>query len=160
MKRPALAAAGVVLAVSALLLAGRLVPPEAEGTTADAAAAAGFQVYHYASEVEGSAFREVFLVHDVSLDFKASTSDLEIRINGAPLGVAWEDPDGLLSLDDRFAFVQEAFDEKQVLTAHYAGRQVMECLFGGGAGISIHPDQWRQMGLPQEVRCLQLTDDQ
>ena len=126
----------------------------------ETAGAATFQVYHYASEVEGNAFREVFLVHAVSPLLRVAAADVELRVNGEPRAVDWEDGDGRLSVADRFSFVQEAFDEKQVLTGHVGGRQVMECRFGGGAGLPISPDEWRDLGMPEQVRCLQLTDDQ
>jgi hypothetical protein len=151
----------VVSALAAAFLVAAAVggEPRPSGGGAAAAPAAGFEVYHFASDVEGYAFREVFLVHEVrGLD--VAVGEVDLRVNGEPLGVAWEDLDGRLSVGDRFSFVQEAFDAKQVLTGHVGGRQAMECLFGGGAGISITPDEWREMGLGDQVRCLQLTDDQ
>lgn len=145
-------ALGLGLLVVLVAAATARPPPEPE--------VPGFRVYHYASEVEGNAFREVFLVHDVHPGLDAAVADVEVRRDGEPLAVAWEDDDGVLTVEDRFWFVQEAFDAKQVLTAHVGGVEVMHCRFGGGAGISIHPDEWRAMGQPEQVRCLQFTDDQ
>lgn len=164
MRRVRGAAVAAALSAAFLLAAavGGAPRPAAGGAGAAASAAAagpGFQVYHFGSDVEGVAFREVFLVHEVR-GLEVAASAVELRINGEPLAAGWEDADGRLSAGDRLSFVQEAFDAKQVLTGHVAGRQVMECLFGGGAGLSITPDEWRAMGLPEQVRCLALEDDQ
>jgi hypothetical protein len=121
---------------------------------APAEAAAGFEVYHFGSHVEGRAFREVFLVHQVDPGFAVPHGVVEVRRNGEPLAVSWEAAGPQVAVGDTFSFVEEAFDEKLVLTAHVAGAQVMACAFGGGAGVSIHPDEWRAMGLGHEVRCL------
>lgn len=152
MRRAGLVRAGALVALLPMLMGSDVTRPEAPPPS--------FHVYHYASDLAGTAFREVFLVHDVSLDPAVPTTALELRRNGEPFTVLWDDADGVLSVEDRFSFVQEAFDEKQVLTAHYGGKQVMECRYGGGAGLPIHPDEWRQMGMPERVRCLELSDDQ
>lgn len=133
---------------------------EVSATDAPEGAASRFEVYHFASLAEGTAFREVFLVHNVGPGFNVPASQIEIRRNGEPLAVTWESAGPTLADDDRFWFVDEAFDTKMVLTAHWAGLEVMECAYGGAAGISIHPDEWRAMGMPEEVRCLQQLDDQ
>ena len=123
-----------------------------------AAAPPGFQVYHYGSHAEGSSFREVFLVHQVDAGFAVPHAQVEVRRNGEPLAVAWQAAGPTVTVGDSFAFVQEAFDQKQVLTARVAGAEVMACAYGGGAGVSIHPDEWRAMGLEEEVRCLLSAD--
>lgn len=142
-----LAAAGAVVVV----LGALLVPSPAAGPTG---AAEGFQVYHYGSQVEGRAFREVFLVHQVDPGFAAPHGEVEVRRNGEPIAVEWVAQGAQVAAGDTFSFVQEAFDQKEMLTAHVGGALVMECAYGGGAGISIHPDEWRAMGLGHEVRCL------
>lgn len=125
-----------------------------------AAPAPGFSVYHYGSIAEGNAFREVFLVTEVTPGPALPVAELEIRRDGTPLAVDWTANGTHVRLDDTFSFVQEAFDQKQVLTAHWRGQKVMECRYGGGAGISMTPAQWAEAGAADEAKCLELTDDQ
>jgi hypothetical protein len=158
---PALLGALVVV----VLVATGLETPQRDAAATDHedpldSASPWFEVYHYDSQVQGRQFREVFLVHALSPGWTVATVEVVIERDGKPLEVVWEDQDGLLGLEDRFWFDAEAFDAKSRLTGVVAGVTVMECRFGGGAGVSIHPDEWRAMGMPEEVRCLQRTDDQ
>jgi len=154
--------AGLLLALLAATswATGGGIRQELPHVDAPAAWAPRFEVFHFGSIAEGTAFREVFLVHSVDPGFAVPASQLEVRRNGQPLAVTWESAGKTLGADDRFWFVDEAFDTKMVLTAHWAGLKVMECAYGGGAGIAIHPDEWRSMGMPEEVRCLKNLDDQ
>jgi hypothetical protein len=122
--------------------------------------APGFKVFHHGSIATGNDFREVFLVTEVSPAAALAVAELEIRRDGVPLAVDWVANGTHLRVEDSFSFVQEAFDQKQVLTAHWRGLQVMECRYGGAAGDRIHPDWYRENGMAEKVRCLQLTDDQ
>lgn len=148
--------------VALALVAATVAGAAAVGSSPNVPAAPvpGFSVYHYGDVPEGNAFREFFLVTEVSPAAGLPVAELEIRRDGTPLAVEWAANGTYLRVDDSFSFVQEAFDEKQVLTAHWRGLQVMECRFGGGAGISIHPDWYRENGREEEIRCLRLTDDQ
>jgi sulfur carrier protein ThiS len=157
--------AAVAAALAAAFLAAAAVglprPGAADGAAPAAASAPqpGFRVYHFASDVEGTAFRETFLVHEVTA-LDVASADVALAVNGKPVDAAWQDADGRLGAGDRLSFVQEAFDQKEVLTGSVGGVQVMECLFGGGAGLSITPEEWRAMGQPEQVDCLHLLDDQ
>lgn len=122
----------------------------------------GIDVFHMTSDIEGTAFREVFVVTGVyNAGYNGfSSRHVDIHVDGNPVVVSWADPDGLVSVNDTFSFVQEAFDQKQILSVHWAGQEIGSCRFGGGAALGLHPDEWLELGMPEQIRCLQLTDDQ
>jgi hypothetical protein len=120
---------------------------------------ARLEVYHFSSEVTGTEFQEVFIVTATRPAAGIAMADVQWLRDGEPLTVTWDQNDGRISVGDRFWFVQEAFDQKQTLTARLAGRQILECRYGGGAGLPVLPSEWIAMGQPEQIRCLQQGDD-
>lgn len=120
----------------------------------------GFALYHLDSRRGGIDFIEVFLVESVTPAWAVGEQDVEIRMDGEPFNVTWQQPDGALQRNDTFTFEMEAFDIQHILTAHWGGHQVMACRFGGGAGNhNIHPDDMRALDNGHLVRCLDEIDD-
>jgi hypothetical protein len=155
-------AAAVALLLGTVAAAASLpeTPAPAVDPSAPAGPVPGFRAFHYRSDLAAPerGFREVFLVESVDPGFAVRTADVEVREDGKVRSVSWEDADGWLGAGDRLSFVEEPTDQLHVLTAHVAGAQVMECRFGGGAGMGFTPDEWRAMGQPEQVRCLPPLD--
>jgi hypothetical protein len=159
----------VTAGIPALLLvagASVLLLPDADREARLAGAAGGdgpwIEVYHFASDVvqtvdeDGTRsypYREIFRVWDVRGD-AVPIANVTVRRDGAPFPVAWTDldGDGLVGVDDTFAFVEEAFDQKRTLRGYVGDDLVLECMYGGGAGHPAEPEDLRPAGL---LRCLE-----
>lgn len=156
----AVAIAGLVAATAIPLAKVGQEPGGPEDAAASRPAVPGFQAFHYRSDLAPQGLREVFIVDTVDAGVVIRTADVELRKDGAPKAVEWQDADenGIVSPGDLFSFVEEPFDSQHILSAHVGDAQLMTCRYAGGAGMGFTPTEWRQMGQPEQVGCLPEMD--
>lgn len=101
-----------------------------------------FRVFHMDSVTAGEVFDEHFVVLDAQ--GRIDWDDVEFRVDGEPVHVQWIEP------GQRFVFTDEAFDRLRFLSAP----GMDDCAFGGGAAFGLSPDEWIEVGHPEQIRCL------
>ncbi|HEX2022381.1 MAG TPA: hypothetical protein VHH36_06680 [Candidatus Thermoplasmatota archaeon] len=119
----------------ALALAALLLP--LAGCGAREEPSRGFEATHWDSRPHDEGFEEVFRV-DVARGTPVPTGEVAFLLDGEPVAVRWEqDADGVVSAEDRFAFVADAFDRPRRLEARAGAALLWSAEYRGGAGTPV-----------------------
>jgi hypothetical protein len=120
-----------VVALAALLL------PLSGCAGREEAPASAFEATHWDSRAHDAGFEEVFRVDKVHGD-AVSTSQVRVLVDGAPVEARWEgDADGVLSPQDRFAFVADSFDRPRLVEARLGDVVLWRAEYRGGTGTPV-----------------------
>lgn len=118
-------------ALAAILL------PLAGCTAGEQAPAAGFDATHWDSRAHDEGFVEVFRV-DAVRGPAVPTSQVRVLVDGEAVEATWEgDADGVVSPQDRFAFVADAFDRPRRAEARAGDLVLWSAEYRGGTGTPV-----------------------
>lgn len=102
---------------------------------AGCAAASSFEAVHADSRPHDLGFVEVFRVTRAPSGLAPDA--LTFRLDGLSVTVEWNDPDGVVSKEDEFSFVAEAYDTMRHLEAFHDGARLWETDYAGGSGAPL-----------------------
>lgn len=124
------------MSAKAFALAALLLPLAGCGAREEAPASA-FEATHWDSRPSDAGFEEVFRVDQVRGP-PVPTGGVVFLVDGEPVPARWEgDADGVVSAQDRFAFVADSFDRPRVAEARAADLVLWRMEYRGGTGTPV-----------------------